>query len=41
VLGLRRGLADWVYEWFQSRNTRRAVVPPAAQLGEAKHDKLA
>ncbi len=41
VLGLRRGLADWVYEWFQSRNTRRTVVPPAAQLGEAKHDKLA
>ncbi len=41
VLGLRRGLADWVYEWFQSRNTRRMAVMAAAQLGEAKHDKLA
>jgi len=36
VLGLRRGLADWVYEWFQSRRTWRT-----AQQMEAKRDRLA
>lgn len=41
VLGLRRGLADWIYEWFQSRRTSREAMQPTAQLGEAKRDKLA
>jgi branched-chain amino acid transport system permease protein len=41
VLGLRRGLADWIYEWFQSRRTSRAAMQTTAQLGEAKRDKLA
>jgi branched-chain amino acid transport system permease protein len=41
VLGLRRGLADWIYEWFQSRRTSRAAQRSEAQLGETKRDKLA
>jgi len=41
VLGLRRGLADWIYEWFRSRRTSREAMQPTAQLGEAKRDKLA
>ena len=41
VLGLRRGLADWLYEWFASRRTRRAAGPSEALRVEAKHDKLA
>ncbi len=41
VLGLRRGLADWLYEWFASWRTRRAAGPSEALRVEAKHDKLA
>ena len=41
VLGLRRGLADWVYKWLQSRRTRRAAGPPGTKRVEANRDKLA
>lgn len=41
VLGLRRGLADWLYEWFVSRRIQRGAEPSEALRVEAKHDKLA
>jgi len=41
VLGLRRGLADFVYEWFQSRRTRRMSIPSKTPIGETERDKLA
>jgi len=41
VLGLRRGLADWVYEWFQSRRIERAGARQKSERGEAKRGKLA
>lgn len=37
VLGLRRGLADFIYEWAMSRRIRRA----ASEQREAPRDKLA
>ena len=41
VLGLRRGLADWVYEWLSSRQTQRMAERRESKQGEAKRDKLA
>ncbi len=41
VLGLRRGLADWIYEWITSRRTWGAAEQRDAKRGEAKRDKLA
>jgi len=41
VLGLRRGLADWIYEWIQSRRIGRAGQRQKSKREEAKRDKLA